>query len=408
MGQKCKYGALLLGFFLISAPDVCAQIRNSQNAIIPKAITTRNEKKVFVTNVNFRFDSYVLDKDYLGNGKVLGRLDSFVDSLGQKSVKTIEIVSQSSPEGRYEYNRRLSSNRAEAVRNYLSGSYSELSRKLTLSPDGESWGQLREYVVRDERMTAEGRERVLAAIDSRDGMEARKRMMSNLGSDANVGDLYGYLLETYYPLIRNSAIYLVHTEAVGGPRASTAGRKTDAPVTAKEAPRSAGRPSTSDPVSKPAPSPAASSAPVVSSAPAASTKPSASSASAVPAASSTLSVSSASSAPAASSVPAAPEAAVVKRTTAPADSESVPEILPSAPQYAAVTLAGDPSSLSSVEKGTKARGGKRAARDGSRKRRNRKESVEEQPSSVLIPPALSPSPSIPSARGTSVATVPLQ
>jgi hypothetical protein len=126
-----------------------------------------------------------------------------IDSIGISKIDSIVIVSQSSPEGVYEHNLMLSQKRANTMQNYIQEVHPELSERLYVYPDGESWGRLREYVKNDTLMKKETIEKVLSIIDSDINIGTKKWRMEQL-------PVYRYLIQTYYPRIRNSIFCILY------------------------------------------------------------------------------------------------------------------------------------------------------------------------------------------------------
>lgn len=163
------------------------------------------------TNINFRLKSTVLDLDYRGNEQSIDSLKSVLDSIGMNDIVSIEIVSMASPEGNYSLNQSLSKGRGEAMNSYICSVWDEYCGLINLTPAGESWGELREYVEADTVLSSKTIEKVLSVIDADINVTTKKwRMENTLGSDVNVGDVYAYLYKKYYPIIRNVGINVVY------------------------------------------------------------------------------------------------------------------------------------------------------------------------------------------------------
>lgn len=159
--------------------------------------TVREIKQHTDIEIHFKLDNSELDLNYMGNGHSLRRFAAFIDSVGITHIDSVVIISQSSPEGPHSRNLRLSEGRARAMREYLLSHHPELSGRLYVSPDGESWSRLREYVNNDTIIKEEEKAKVLSIIDSRSPLETKKwRLKQHPG--------YKYLYKTYYPLLRNS------------------------------------------------------------------------------------------------------------------------------------------------------------------------------------------------------------
>lgn len=154
--------------------------------------------------IHFRWDKSRLDTMYMGNNHVFDAITSKLDSIGIPKIDSVVIVSQSSPEGPYYHNQNLSKRRAATMRAYMEGRHPEITDRLTIEPEGESWGQLRHYVARDTILSKADRERILSIIDDdKISIHLKKRRISNDGS-------YRYLYKRYYPRIRNSRIQIVY------------------------------------------------------------------------------------------------------------------------------------------------------------------------------------------------------
>jgi hypothetical protein len=153
--------------------------------------------------VHFKFDKHDLDLGYMGNEASLRKFADKLDSIGISKIDSIVVVSQSSPEGVYLHNLKLSRNRAETMRQYIASAYPDLSSRLFVHPDGESWIQLREYVRTDTLMRQSTIDKVISVIDADVSVDTKKWRMQQL-------PIYRYLLLTYYPRIRNSVVCMVY------------------------------------------------------------------------------------------------------------------------------------------------------------------------------------------------------
>ena len=70
------------------------------------------QKSLMGIEVHFRFDKSQLDLDYMGNRESFADFARVIDSIGLHMIDSVVIVSQSSPEGVYEHNMKLSQRRA--------------------------------------------------------------------------------------------------------------------------------------------------------------------------------------------------------------------------------------------------------------------------------------------------------
>lgn len=165
----------------------------------------RERKRISNIEVHFKFDNYDIDLQYMGNGASLHKFSRTIDSIGLSRIDSVVVVSKSSPEGVYEHNVMLAKRRAKTMHNYLLEHHPELSDRLYVRGDTESWPELRDYVVRDTLMKQSTIERVLAVIDADVNRGTKKWRMEQL-------PIYRYLRATYYPLLRNSSFFILYYE----------------------------------------------------------------------------------------------------------------------------------------------------------------------------------------------------
>ncbi len=200
MGVNKYYKSLILWLLCVWGGGV-AYSRNSCTDTLDSCM--RINRRYENIEVHFKFDSYSLELDYMDNEASLRKFADKINSIGISKIDSIVIVSQSSPEGVYKYNLKLSRNRASTMRQYILNKHPELSGRLYVYPDGESWTQLREYVKKDTLMKQSTIDKVVSIIDADVSVETKKWRMEQL-------PVYLYLLRTYYPRIRNSVFCIVY------------------------------------------------------------------------------------------------------------------------------------------------------------------------------------------------------
>ena len=161
------------------------------------------QKRLLGIEVHFKLGKHDLDERYMGNKQSLLDFAHKVDSIGLDRIDSVVVVSQSSPEGPYLYNMKLSERRANTMLKCVESRHPELQGKLFVHPDGESWEQLRVLVAQDTHLTAEEIEEVLQVIDADIDINVKKNRMKKL-------PCYRYLLQTYYPRIRNSMFCILY------------------------------------------------------------------------------------------------------------------------------------------------------------------------------------------------------
>ena len=156
--------------------------------------------------MEFRWDSSVIDEEYRNNRAIFTSLDKTIKSLDIERIDSVVIVAKASPEGVLEHNNALARRRANAMRRYVSDRYPELVPLLKVRAEGEAWEELRSYVVSDDVMSQQEKQRVLRILDNETISVGTRKW--RLERDAR----YGYLYRTYYPILRNSTLLVIYVD----------------------------------------------------------------------------------------------------------------------------------------------------------------------------------------------------
>ena len=180
--------------------------------IMPKPESDSMYVATDYTEIHFRLNKADLDIEYMDNGISLLHLDRVIDSLGRENITAIEIISQSSPEGSLERNTWLTEHRSKVMHDYMHRIFPDLEDKISMNKVTESWENLAQYVAQDPNLEEETKEKILDIIDSDNLSIAAKKakLKTSLGSNPKTGNVYTYLTQYYYPVIRNSGIYILH------------------------------------------------------------------------------------------------------------------------------------------------------------------------------------------------------
>ena len=185
------------------------------DSLVKRIMPKPASKSIYVatdyTEIHFRLNKADIDISYMDNGLSFLRLERVIDSLGVENISAVEVISQSSPEGSLARNTWLTQNRAKITIEYIKRVFPELRNRITVNEIVESWDNLAVYVSQDPNLEEATKQKILDIIDSDINIEVKKaRMKDSLGKDPNVGDVYLYLIKYYYPVIRNSGIYILH------------------------------------------------------------------------------------------------------------------------------------------------------------------------------------------------------
>lgn len=164
-------------------------------------------KSLMGIEVHFPFDKADLDLNYMGNAASLERFAHVINTIGCHRIDSVVIISQSSPEGAYLHNMKLSQHRAVTMRHAIESRHPQLAGRLYVHPDGESWKRLRDYVASDTLMKQKTIEQVLSVIDADVNIDTKKWRMEQL-------PVYRYLRNTYYPRIRNSVFCIIYFDTL--------------------------------------------------------------------------------------------------------------------------------------------------------------------------------------------------
>lgn len=180
--------------------------------IMPKPESDSAYADADYTEIHFRKNKADLELDYMDNRLALIHLNRVMDSLGRENIMAIEIIAQSSPDGGLARNEWLTEHRSQAILEYMDRVFPELKEKISLNTVTESWENLAMYVAQDPNLTEANRNKILEIIDSPkfDVATKKARLKNNLGRQGKLGGIYDYLLKYYYPVIRNTGIYILH------------------------------------------------------------------------------------------------------------------------------------------------------------------------------------------------------
>lgn len=187
--------------------------------------------QTYTYRVNYRFDNATLDRNYMQNAQTFASMDSMI-AANSGILSEIEIVSYSSPEGNYSYNRNLSVRRAVAMQRYLTATYPELEDKVSVNPGVEAWDMLRENVVADTRLSENARRSILEIIDGNAAPDAKESALKALPEYKSLYSRYFRSLRyaEFVLRIENSAI----SAADNADSAISEGQDTTATATSGE------------------------------------------------------------------------------------------------------------------------------------------------------------------------------
>ena len=168
-----------------------------------------NERDKGTSVVQFKVGSHMIDMNIPGNKELLnavGKAFRLILDDPNASLKQIVIAGYASPEGSLAFNTALAQKRAESFKNYLQHNLDmpQDDKLFELYNGREDWDGLRRLVAASDM---EYRQEVLDIIDSYTiEQEERKTKLKQLAG----GKPYAYMLESFYPSLRNAGYLQVY------------------------------------------------------------------------------------------------------------------------------------------------------------------------------------------------------
>lgn len=163
--------------------------------------------------VYFRVAKYNIDESYMNNALVLTNLAAAVNMTMESNdskVDKIVVAGFASPEGSIELNDRLAFERAVSVKKHLLRTTNAKDDQIMVFNGSVDWRGLRNMVAESD--LAE-KQQILSIIDNTPIWDAQRKV-GRLGElmRLNSGKTYRYLLNNYFPYMRNGAFIKVYYE----------------------------------------------------------------------------------------------------------------------------------------------------------------------------------------------------
>lgn len=170
----------------------------------PEQKTRRKQVSLYL---NFHKGKADILPEYMNNRAELAKADSLITGLSGDTyivVDSIRITGYASPEGKYDYNTRLSGQRADAVKGYIQRIYTPQGYAVTTVAASEDWDGLYKSISEG---TLPYRVQLLSIIDSIADPDARDIPIRQLDG----GVTYARLLQNLYPPLRRVACDACYT-----------------------------------------------------------------------------------------------------------------------------------------------------------------------------------------------------
>lgn len=168
----------------------------------PEREPVKVREEVRVARLQFRQNSHKIDPAFKGNQKELDEVIGSIELVKENTdltIKGVYIKGYASPEGRMEYNRKLSQRRADALADYARKDTKVADGLWHVEGLGEDWDELRKQVEAHSGLLKQ--QEVLDIIDRRGSdLDAEERKLKALVPP----EIYERLLnEMYGPVRRN-------------------------------------------------------------------------------------------------------------------------------------------------------------------------------------------------------------
>lgn len=165
--------------------------------VVPPAEPVKQRSETHSAYINFEVGKSVILRDFKNNATELNDVNKIVNEvLNDKNLKFTEfnITGFASPEGGYDYNMRLSENRAKAFANYMKDKENIPASLLKVNWKGEDWEGLRQEIQKSQ---LSDKDKILEILNI-ENINKRKAQLKAL----NGGRTYRMLLDEYYPPLR--------------------------------------------------------------------------------------------------------------------------------------------------------------------------------------------------------------
>lgn len=164
----------------------------------PEPIKKREESRI--ARLQFRWDKYDILPEWQGNDVVLDTVTNSIALVKGKdyiSITGIYVAGFASPEGTYEYNMRLSGNRAKSFADYIAEHNGIDRDMIAVEWSGEDWAGFRAQL---EKSDFAKKDQVIALIDTytEDRNECERQILKIL-----LRSEYEWLLRNIYPYLRH-------------------------------------------------------------------------------------------------------------------------------------------------------------------------------------------------------------
>ena len=157
--------------------------------------------------VIFRSGKNTLEPNYEGNAGELAKIRATIDSVrldNDVTITGIVLTGYSSPDGKYTTNEKLSRERTESLKKYVSGLYPFAESIWSTNSVAENWEGLRKAV--EESTALSSKAKVLEVIDSDLTPDKKEAKLKN-----SYGKDWKYMVTNIFPTLRRTDYKVAYT-----------------------------------------------------------------------------------------------------------------------------------------------------------------------------------------------------
>lgn len=158
--------------------------------------------------IYFRFSKDIIENNYQSNESELQKLDLIIREVNKESIDSIRIISSTSPDGNFNYNRLLAKRRSTSILNYIKNKFPDIDfSKLSISERNYRWVDLKSQLEVDS--SALYRDEILSILNC---TKQTNKTMSLL-MKVDQGKCFNYLSNKYLIFLRNATSVAFYKKA---------------------------------------------------------------------------------------------------------------------------------------------------------------------------------------------------
>ena len=172
----------------------------------PEPVKVRDESHS--AYINFKVDKFDILEDYKTNAKELASIIGSIERVEHDrdlTITSIRIEGWASPEATQAHNKRLSTNRANSLADYVAAKTDIERSHIEAEGMGEDWAGLRELVAAEKSLKSQAE--VLAIIDNKSLTEDQK---DNRLKAMVPAAIYERLMNEMYPKLRRNDYRIIY------------------------------------------------------------------------------------------------------------------------------------------------------------------------------------------------------